>query len=62
MSDIITLATIKPYIGVAADDTAHDTLLAIIISICLGEIHLKSGTDFISANQFHFVVFLPSKQ
>ena len=37
-------------------------LLAIIISICFGEMHLKSGTDLISANQLHLVVFLPSKQ
>ena len=37
-------------------------LLDIIISICFGEIHLKSGTDLISAVQLHFVVFLPSKQ
>ena len=32
MSDIITAATLKPYLGIAADDTAHDTVLAIIIS------------------------------
>ena len=36
--------------------------VATIISICLGEIHLKSGMDFISAYQLHFVVFFPSKQ
>jgi len=30
----------------------------IIIFICLGDIHLKSGTDFISAFQVYFVSFL----
>ena len=34
----------------------------IIISICFGDIHLKSGIDFISAYQFHFVDDFPSKQ
>ena len=30
----------------------------IIILICLGEMHLKSGTDFISAFHVYFVSFL----
>lgn len=32
MSDIIELDTLKPYLGVKADDTSHDTILATLIS------------------------------
>ena len=31
--------------------------VAIVILICFGDIHFRSGTDFISANQLHLLLF-----
>ena len=39
----------KPYSVILLDEIYSD--------ICLGEIHLKSGTDFISANHSHLLLF-----